>query len=32
VGADEGYVRFMMFDMISSKGSAMFKGIVNKLD
>jgi len=32
VSADEGHVRFMMFDMISQKGSAIFKGIVNKLD
>lgn len=32
VEADEDYMKYMLFDMISSKGSAMFKNIINLLD
>ena len=32
VDADEGHMKFVLFDMISSKGAAVFKNIVNQLD
>jgi hypothetical protein len=32
IEADEGYLRYWLFDLISSKGSALFKNVVNKLD
>ena len=30
--ADEGYLKFIFFDLISKKGSALFKNTVNKLE
>ena len=32
VEAQDGHLKYMLFDLISSKGSALFKNIVNKLD
>lgn len=30
--ADENFLRYTLFDYLSSKGSALFKNIVNRLD
>ena len=30
--AQDGHLKYMLFDLISSKGSALFKNIVNRLD
>ena len=32
IDADEGYLKFLIFEMISKKGSAVFKNVQNKLD